>query len=337
MKVVLVSNLDADRSPWDIPSNEVRCWAYVLGADTRCAERIRDDPHVIANYDVVLLDLTPNLFDLPALLRRTKPKLIIVGLVEGWVGNIAAIDIETQCDFVAACQVLDMLGILVESSLSYYRLYSPLPAKVQFMGIPFPKEWTDRLPPVPVEEREFAVWMPFALRDVRSGISHVLAFQRLKEQCPDLKGYALRSSDGEDDHLRAIGVDIELVPFAEWDAFYRRLSTMYAVLNLDHLPTWGRVVGECAAARVPYVGFDATHCARALGVLTSTPFDVGTSMRYIKMLISERSQSAAASSLYRRVTEEQYRRLPAIDEDTSRRRFWDGLDRALGDGASRRR
>jgi hypothetical protein len=329
MRIVLISNLGLDLSPWDIPANEIRMWAYVLCADTRNAQLVLGDLQVAASYDLALIDLTTNLFGLPQMLREAFPGMILVGLVEGWVGNIAAIDVGAQCDFLVACRTLDMLGILAESAASYYRLYTTPSEKVQFLGIPFPKAWTDERPIVPFDEREFAIWMPFALRPVRSGISHVLAVRQLRKHFPDLKAYAVRSSEDEDVHLRAVGADVELISFADWPIYYHRLSRMFAVLNFDHLPTWGRVVGECAAARVPYVGFDATYCAKALGVLTSTPFDVDTSLGYIEQLLRDRRAASAGEGMYSRVVQEQYCHLSAIDEATSCSRFWKALERAL--------
>jgi len=251
MKIVMLTNLGDDRSPWDVPSHECRTWAYVLGADTRNAQRVADDLQLVADYDLAILELTMNLLHLPGQLKRTFPRMIVVGLIEGWVGNVLSAGAGEQCEFLAACQELDMLGTLVARANSHYRLFTRQPQIVQWLGLPFPKAWTDARGRVPIDDRELVVFMPFALRGVRSGLAHVLAFERLRGRYPSLRGVAVRSSEDEERDLDRIGAAVELVPVVDWQGFYDRLQHAYLVLNLDHLPTWGRVVAECAAARVP--------------------------------------------------------------------------------------
>jgi hypothetical protein len=333
MKIVMVTNLRDDRSPWSLPCHECRSWAYVLGADTRNAGSVRGDLDLLRGYDLAIVELTSNLLSLPRDLKRAFPDLIVVGLTEGWVANVASIGVQEQCDFVAACRTVDMLGILVEDAVSYYRLYAAKPQAVQWLGIPYPRSSTENLPTISADDKEYTVFLPLGLRPVRSGIAHLLAFQKIRERYPGLRGLAPRFSRQDEAHFARIGLDVELLPPMPWASFLHRLARVYAVFNLDHLPTWGRLAADCAAARVPYVGSNATHCARALGVLTCHPFDAHTAVTYLERLLHR--DHPQARRLYRRVVDEQHRRLEQLDEETSRARFWRALDRALGAGRGR--
>jgi len=75
------------------------------------------------------------------------------------------------------------------------------------------------------------------------------------------------------------------------------------------------------------VGADVTHCAQVLGVLTCDPFDAATALKHCEDLLAVRTPESRRR--YESVTAEQYDRLAALDEESSRARFWRALEDAL--------
>lgn len=117
-----------------------------------------------------------------------------------------------------------------------------------------------------------------------------------------------------------------------WDVPSHECRTWAYVLGADtrnaqRVASNPQLVAEWAAARVPYVGADVTHCAQVLGVLTCDPFDVATALTYCEELFDP--SAPGSRTRYRPVTARQYDRLGSLDEDSSRARFWRALDNAL--------
>jgi hypothetical protein len=316
-RIVFISQLGDDRSPWDLPCNECRGWAYVLEADTRHHARALEHPEELDGYDLAIVELTGNLYDVPLFLRERAAHLQIVGLLEGAVGAVADQPVELQAKFVECVRSLDLLGVLVESSLTYYRLLVDEPTRVQWLGIPYPKAWTDaQAKPTVGDER--IVELGAGLAPGRNGLPGVLVLRQLREEFPELRGRAYASSATEADALRVLDPTLDCRPHRFWQQYYREHLEVWAVLSLDPRRTWGRLPLDCASAHIPYVGSDATHTARAVGVLTCDPNNVEAAYRHLRAL-------ACDPELYARITATQYAALDAFDEAASRRRFWHAL------------
>jgi hypothetical protein len=148
----------------------------------------------------------------------------------------------------------------------------------------------------------------------------VLIVRRVRQEFPDVHALAYVYSDAEAAALRELDPSVECRPHRFWREYYAEHLDAWAVLSLDPRRTWGRLPLDCASAYVPYVGSDATHAARSVGVLLSDPFGVDQAERHLRALLVD-------DALYDSVAAEQYARLEPFAEPASRRRFW----RALSD------
>jgi hypothetical protein len=324
-RLCFISQLGDERSPWDIPVNECRAWAYVLGADSRHAGNVLDHPEILQEYRLVMVELTANLYGLPAFIKRHAPGVVVVGLLEGAVGAVGDQTPEEQVEFVHCVQALDLLGVLLEESLPYYRLFVDPPQKAQWLGIPYPKAWTDSLAKREPDAKERLVELGASLDPGRNGLPLLRILHRLREVQPKVRGRAYYGSKSSMHALGRLDPMIDACPQRSWNDYYVHHLDAYLVLSLDPRRTWGRLVLDCASACVPYVGSDVTHCARAVGVLTCNPFDVETAYRHAASLLQDRD-------LYNEVVHQQYERLAAFDEDSSRTRFWSSLQRVAPHG-----
>jgi len=317
-RVCLISQLQDDRSPWTVPANEVRAWAYLLEADTRNFQRILAYPAHLQAYDIALVELTANLYRLPPFIKQHAPDLTIVGLIEGAVQAVTNQDLSQQTQYVQCVQAVDLLGVLVEDALPYYRLFVDDPRRVQWLGIPYPKAWADMLPKRPPATKERLIELGAGLAPGRNGITSLLLLQRLQQTYPEVRGRVYITSQVEAETIEQLGLTVECCPYRPWPGYYAHHLDAYAVLSLDPRRTWGRLVLDCASALIPYVGSAESHCGRTVGVLTCDPYDVETAYAHLCTLLDDHD-------VYERVAQQQYQRLSQFDEAASRQRFWDAL------------
>jgi hypothetical protein len=318
-RLCFISQLGDERSPWDIPVNECRAWAYVLNADTRHAETVWNHPEMLQEYRLVMVELTANLYRLPAFIKQHAPGVIVIGLLEGAIGAVGDQTPSQQMEFVRCGQALDLLGVLLEESVAYYRLFVDHPGKVQWLGVPYPKAWTDSLLKRAPDDKERLIELGAGLDPGRNGLPLLLVLQRLRAATPGVRGRVYYASDAAREGLGQLDSMIEICPQRSWSDYYLHHLDAFIVLSLDPRRTWGRLVLDCASAHIPYVGSDATHCARTVGVLTCDPFDVEAAYQHTTRLLQDRG-------LYEEVVHEQYERLSGFDEEASRRRLASALE-----------
>lgn len=313
MKVCFVSRLEGDETPWPVPMNDCRAWAYVFGGDTRHFSSVLADPEQLRAYDVVFFELTPNGYLVPPFVRSRVPGVALVGLVEGAVEAVSGQASWEQALFLECLASLDMLGVLVEDALPYYRLLASEPRRVQWIGVPYPKRWTDELEKPPAAAKERVVEVGAGLERGRNGLAALRLLERLRREQPALRGRVY----GHPSELELVG---RLAPGLEgalkrpWPEYYRHHLSAWAVLSLDPRRSWGRLVLDSASARIPYVGSNATHCADRVAVLTCDPYDVETAAAHLRRLLDD-------ADLYEEVIEHQYAALAEFDEETSRARL----------------
>ncbi|UCC62301.1 MAG: glycosyltransferase family 4 protein [Anaerolineae bacterium] len=317
-RVCFISQLQDDRSPWTVPTNECRAWAYVLEGDTRSSQRILAYPAQLQAHDIALVELTANLYSLPPFIKRHAPDLTVVGLIEGAVQAVTNQDPSLQTQFVRCVQAVDLLGVLVEDALPYYRLFVDDPQRVQWLGIPYPKAWTDGLPKRPPAAKERLIELGAGLAPGRNGITSLLLFQRLQRAYPGVRGRVYVTSRAEMEEIEQLGLPVECCAHRPWPEYYVHHLDAYAVLSLDPRRTWGRLVLDCASALIPYVGSAESHCGRTVGALTCDPYDVEAAHAHLCTLLEDHD-------IYERVVQQQYQRLSQFNEAASEQRFWDAL------------
>jgi len=290
----------------------------VLEADTRNFQRILAYPAQLRAYDIAIVELTANLYNLPPFIKQHAPSLTVVGLIEGPLEALAGQDPSLQARFVECVQAVDLLGVQVEDALSYYRLFVDDPRRIQWLGRPYPKAWTDALPKRPPTAKERLIGLGAGLVPHRNGITSLLLFQRLQRAYPEVKGWVYVTSQAEAEMIRQLGLTVECYLHRPWPEYYAHHLDTYAVLSLDPRRTWGRLVLDCASALIPYVGSAESHCGRTVGVLTCDPYDVETAYAHMCTLLDNRD-------VYEQVVQQQYQCLSQFDETTSRQRFWDAM------------
>jgi len=321
VKVCLLSQIEADLVPVGEPMHEIRSWAYVLGGDARGFGSVISKPDLLGGYDVILVELTANAYTVPPFVRQHAPDAILVGLVEGGLEQVPSNPPWEQLAFIECIRTLDLLGVLVEDALPYYRLLAGEDRRVQWLGIPYPKGWTDTVPKPPADAKVTVIELGSTLQDGRNGLPSILLLGRIRKRHPHVRGRAYGSSLAELAPLHRLDPTLELCVRRSWREYYRHHVDAYAMLSFDPRRTWGRLVLDCASALVPYVGSDATHCGRRVGVLTCDPYDVEAAFRHVCRLLDD-------PGLYAAVVRRQYERLEAYGEEASRGRFWRALELA---------
>ncbi|MEX2211569.1 MAG: hypothetical protein WD689_07380 [Gaiellaceae bacterium] len=318
MRVCFVSQFEGDASPWNAPINDCRAWAYVLGGDTRNVHTILREPAELGAYELVIVELTPNAYAVPPFVRRHVPGAVVVGLVEGGVEAVSAQAGWEQLLFLEALEALDVLGVLVEEALPYYRVLAGTEAKAQWLGVPYPKAWTDSLQRGTRADGARVVELGAGLERGRNGLAALRVLERVRRDVPDLRGRVYAGDPGELELIARAADGVEGALKSDWPSYYRHHLDAWAVLSLDPRRSWGRLVLDCAAAGIPYVGSNATHCAQHAGVLVCDPYDVEAAEEMLRRLAED-------DELYAEAVTRQYEALGQFDEEASRSRFASAL------------
>lgn len=284
-------------------------------------------PDLLSDYDIAIVELTPKTHRLPRLIKRHAPSVFCLGLIEGRVEYVVRSNEEMEGLF-EFCQIVDdvdLLGVLVERTVPYYRLYTRHPERVQWVGVPYPKDWTDKQQVSPAPARELILELGSAM-DSRNGIANLLVLRELQRRFPALQGRIYCFVEREREMIEALRIRAEFRKPRRWRDYYRDHLNCFAVLCMDDRRTWGRYVLDCASARMPFVGSELSHCGERAGVLTCDPFDTDTALQYLSELIDERL--AGGSQFHDAVTARQYEALQHYDRESSLKRFCAALESA---------
>lgn len=313
---------------WLEPVNDSREWMRVLGGgDVLNYQQVVARPEMLSDYDIAIVELTPKTHRLPRFIKRHAPSVFCIGLIEGRVEYVVRSNEEMEglFDFCQIVDDADMLGVLVERTVPYYRLYARRPERVQWIGVPYPKDWTDRQQVSPSSARELILELGSAM-DSRNGIANLLVLRELQRRFPALQGRVYCFVERERQMVETLGIRAEFRRPRRWRDYYRDHLNCFAVLCMDDRRTWGRYVLDCASARMPFVGSNLSHCGERAGVLTCDPFDTDTALRHLSELIEERL--AGGSRFHDAVTARQSEALQHYDSESSLKRFCAALENA---------
>lgn len=313
---------------WLEPVNDSREWMRVLGGgDVLNYQHVVANPQMLSEYDIAIVELTPKTHRLPKLMKRQAPSLFCVGLIEGRVEYVVRSndEMESLFEFCQMVDDVDVLGVLVERTVPYYRLYTHAPERVQWIGVPYPKDWTDKQVESQAAPRELVLELGSAL-DSRNGIANLLVLRELQDRFPRLLGRIYYFVERERQMVEALGIRADFRRPRRWRDYYKEHLTSFAVLCMDDRRTWGRYVLDCASARMPFIGSELSHCGERVGVLTCDPFDTDTALNYLSELIEERL--AGAKDLHDSVITRQYEALQNYDELSARKRFCEAIENA---------
>lgn len=319
---------------WNIPTNDSRNWATVLGnCDILDYRKVSKDPErLLSFYDMIIIELSDETYFLPKLLRSVFANKIIIGIIEGRVEYVvrSRIDMEYLYEFCLSLKYLDMIGILVEKTLSYYRLYLDERDynKVQWLGIPYPKKWTDKLIPENKYIRKEKVIIELASAfDSRNGITNLFIYKKLKKEFPWITGRAYLYEDREKEMIEGLNIEgLEFCKPMEWQEYFKHHQESFLVVCMDDRRTWGRYAFDCAASMKPYVGSWLSHGGEKIGIYTCDPFDVKSALNYIRELLLEYENNV--NKIYNSVVSKQYSLLKDYDHDSSYKRFYEALEKA---------
>ncbi len=306
---------------WTVPVNDSREWLRVLGSGDVLSHRdVAQCPELVRSYDVVIVELTPATQQLPALLKRVAPGVACVGLIEGRVEYVVRshAEMESLFAFARSADDPDVLGVLVERTLPYYRLYAASPERVHWLGVPYPVDWTNAVIARGLPDRPLVIELGSAM-DSRNGIANVLVLRELQRCYPMVRGRIYVFEEREAEMVRALGVDADFRRPMSWARYYHDHLDAFAVLCLDDRRTWGRYVLDCASARMPFVGSNLSHCGERVGVMTADPFDTERALAWLSALVEERLRGR--DELYRDTVRRQSAKLGLYGADAARSRF----------------
>jgi hypothetical protein len=311
---------------WLEPVNDTREWMRVLGGgDVLNYQHVVANPRMLSGYDIAIIELTPKTHRLPRLIKRHTPSVFCLGLIEGRVEYVVRSNEEMEGLF-EFCQIVDdvdMLGVLVERTVPYYRLYTRKPELVQWIGVPYPNDWTDGQWGDLASERDLVLELGSAM-DSRNGIANLLVLRELQRRFPTLWGRIYYFSERERQMVQAMGIRADCRKPRRWRDYYKDHLSCFAVLCMDDRRTWGRYVLDCASAYMPFVGSDLSHCGERVGVLTSDPFNTECALKYLSELIEEKL--IGRSELHDSVTTRQYEALQEYNSERSLKRFCAALE-----------
>ena len=209
--------------------------------------------------------------------------------------------------------------------LPYYRLYVKGPERVQWIGIPYPKDWTDHNQTVLGSDRNLVLELGSAM-DSRNGIANLLVLRELQRRFPMLLGRIYYFVERERQMVEAMAIRAEYRRPRRWRDYYLDHLSCFAVLCMDDRRTWGRYVLDCASARMPFIGSNFSHCAERVGILTGDPFDTDFALQHLTKLIEERL--AGRSDFHDSTIAQQYEGLRDYDSAHSLNRFCTAIENA---------
>jgi len=306
---------------WNTPVNDTREWLRVLGGgDVLNYQQVLAKPAMLNGYDLVIVELTPKTHRLPRFIKKHHPDLFCVGLVEGRVEYVvrSSDDMEGLFEFCTVVDDLDLLGVLVERTVPYYRLYVSRPERVAWLGVPYPKDWTDRLAFPTPQQRKPVIELGSAM-DSRNGITNLLILRELQKRFPRVNGRVFAFHPREPEMIKALGIKAEILRPRSWPDYFRVHASAFAVLCMDDRRTWGRYVLDSASARLPYVGTNLSHCGEQDAVLQCDPFDTELALDYLSELLERYFKED--HSRYEEVCAQQYLALNKYTPAASRERF----------------
>jgi hypothetical protein len=310
------------------PTNDSREWMRALGGgDVLNYQRVIAQRQLPERYDLAIVELTPATYRLPLLLKQWQPDVVCIGLVEGHVEpNMSSnADMEDVFRFTRTCGDYDLLGVLVARALPYYRLYTERPHRAQWLGVPYPSDWTTSLMPVRPANRELVIELGSAL-DSRNGITNLLLLRALQKEFRQVRGRVYWFTEREREMLGTFGIRAEFLRPRRWADYHRMLRNSFLLLCMDERRTWGRYALDAAAAGVPFIGSHTSHAGEHVAVMTCDPFDTASAFAYAASLIEERLRGGDA--LHREVIERQSAALESYGHAAARLRLAAALQAA---------
>ncbi len=293
---------------FNTPTNDSREWMRILNGDVLNYQEVAHTPKILSPYHLVMVELTPKTHRLPRLIKKHHPEIACIGLVEGRVEYVVRSpqDMEGLFEFCQVVDDVDMLGILVARTLSYYRLYVDRPEKVQWVGIPYPVSWA-RARAAEERTRDRLLIELGSAMDSRNGIANLFVLKKLQKNYPAVTGLIFNYYQRELAMINDLGIKASFVrPRSWWDYFPVHLQA-FATLVMDDRRCWGRYALDCAAADIPFVGSNLSHCNQTVAKLTCDPFDTDTAYEHLERLIDEYYRGE--HEFYAEVTAHQQRNL----------------------------
>jgi len=246
MNFCLVSQLNGT-GKWTVPGNEIRAWAYAMEGDVYCAWDIRDYTY-FDRYDVVMCEMTPNIFHIIKEIKR-QSRTYVIGLVEGSLISPWSYDVQVQ--WVDLIRTIDLVGVLNEKAISAISMFTDKP--VRYLGVPFPVSWCkSNLRPKNDLIELGNIWIG------AGGMWNIAAFKKIGK--PSVC-YPVNETDYN--NLRQI-VDSPKMIYGRvsgWNDYFIEHSAYRLMIHLDQRSTWGRGSLDCAAANMPCIStpYSQTH------------------------------------------------------------------------------
>ncbi|MDA8333814.1 MAG: hypothetical protein M0Z41_02305 [Peptococcaceae bacterium] len=202
-------------------------------------------------YDVVMGEMTPNIFHLIKELKR-QSRTYVVGLVEGAL--ITPWSYDVPCQWFDLINTIDMIGVLNEKAIRGISAFTNKP--VRYLGIPFPVRWCKSNLQAKNDLIEFGnMWIG------AGGMWNIAAFKRINA---DSICYPL-SADGDRNLKKIINSSrMRYGKLTGWNDYFIEHSGYRMMIHLDQRSTWGRASLDCAAANMPCISTPYTQTQQVL-------------------------------------------------------------------------
>lgn len=165
--------------------------------------------------------------------------------------------------------------------------------KVQSWMFPIPVDAIFEQLRVEKNEHKYDIVIPYgpyrSQAENRGGYVAAMAAQRIIDDYPEFKQFAVLnmvrvshpqySEICKDSRqvLHELGCrDFKILPFQDWYTALHLYNNAKLVINLDWTPSIGKVAGECALLKTPYIGTDVPNSGHYIygDICTVHPFDI---------------------------------------------------------------
>lgn len=302
-KVLFASQLNDERKVWDIPSNEVRMWAYMLQAETYCPmTHALWDIEYLRQFDLVIVERPNSEAFITFLVEKGVP---VISLEEGPLNiNISDNGIKAMTNL---WRMVPMVGSINSSrDVQVIQSFTDKPVISMTPAIPI-----DYLESVSVnvnersKDRYIHVWTAgHHPGGTLKSFFNMAVLARLKEYKHVVYTH-VSTMEKEAQFYSDIGLrNFEMKPAVGWHKHAQQHAHAWLTLNLDVRLSAYRISRDSAVLEIPAIGNISNYNQYQLfGLDTSVDlYDIEKTVSIIKNLMED--DITKEDSLYMKITRE---------------------------------
>lgn len=273
---------------WKRETQDIQAWATALKGDVYNYLRF-NLLDAIKDYDLIMIELTSQVFEVVKKIKRKYPNKKIIGVLEGSLHcQDGEHPVKTRLGFVEVYREVDVLGVLIKDSVPYFKTITDKP--VFWLGVPFPLEWSKKHLISP-EKKEAIIELANSFNHQKGGLTNYIVLRGIQDKPPKVKGCCYSYNKSSDiKAAKLLGLDLDVRSGMDWPEYYVAHSKSYIGLHLDYRWTWNRYSLDCAAAGIPCISTKhATTHKMLFPQLCVDPFDTNQAIQIAKKLLENKS------------------------------------------------